>query len=191
MWFTAWLVLFLGGFMALPVILIAPAETMPADVIVHQAMDADSDADAYVVELYRQAVAGKIVCVSSQVGCDVYPADYVARHLVALGVRQEDVLILRLSAADCWAEHLPDMIEYIRSQGWSRVLLVVNPLSSRFDGWVARRYFGRAGLQLATTYSPRDRQACVQNWWRTHAKAQRMISNAVRVVLDLLYAQCR
>lgn len=191
MWLTAWLAVLVGAFMALPVILIAPAETVSADVIVHQYMDAGSDADAYVAQLYHQSVARKIVCVSSQVGCDVYPADYVARHLVTLGVREEDVITLRLSGVACWAESLPEIIEYLRDQRWSRVLLVMDPIGSRFDGWVARRYFERAGLQLAITYSPGDRQASVQGWWRTHAKAQRMIGNAVRVALDLVYPQCR
>jgi hypothetical protein len=185
------LVLLAGGFMALPAILIAPAEVMPADVMLHLDMNAHSDADAYVSRLHQQGVAGNIVCISSQAACDVYPADYVARHLVTLGVPEENVSTLHLSSRSCWAKYLPDVVEYVRRRGWQSALLVVDPIGSRFEGRVARRYFDRAGLQLAITYSSRDRQECVQGWWRTHSKAQRMVRGAVTSALDMLYPQCR
>ena len=181
----------LAGFFALPWLLIAQAELTHADVILHLHMDAHADADAYVAQLYKQGHAREIVCVSAQAACDVYPADDAARHLIALGVPREDVSTLYLPIRDCDAEYVRQMVEYAQAQGWHSALLVVNPIGSRSRRRLVRRYFGQVGMRAAVTYSPRDRQAFVHQWWRTHAPAQRMIAAAMHSVLDWLYPQCR
>ena len=183
--------LVVAGLVALPWLLIAPAEAMRADVILHLAIDPHSDADFYVAQLYKGGLAGKIVCVSAQVACDVYPADDAARHVIDLGVRREDVLTLHLPIVDCGLENLSRIVEYVQGQGWHSALLVVNPVGSRLGRGVRRRYFGQAGVSTAVTYSPQDRQEFVHQWWRTHTKAQRMVAVVMYAVLDLLYPECR
>jgi len=180
-----------AGVWALPWILIAPAELIRSDVILHLAIDPHSDADFYVAQLYKQGYARKIVCVSSQVACDVYPADDAARHVMALGVPREDVLTLHLPMVDCGVENVLRIVEYVQEQGWNSALLVVNPVGSRPGRRSTRRYFSQASVSTAVTYSPQDRQEFVHQWWRTHTKAQRMITVAMHAGLDLLYPECR
>lgn len=180
----------LAGVAALPWLLVAPAQPGKAEVIVHLALDPHSHADFYVARLYEQGLAGTIVCVSSQIACEVYAADHAARHLVALGVPEADVLTLHLPQRECGAANLPRLVEYVQAHGWQNVLLVVNPVGSRPATWLASRYFGRAGIDLAMTYSPRDRRSFLHQWWHTHAKAQRMVTAALQAGLDLLYPQC-
>jgi len=107
-------VLGISGFFALPWMLIVPAELTYADVILHLAIDPHSEADFYVAQLYKQGRARKIVCMSPQVACDVYPADDAARHVMTLGVPREDVLTLHLPIVDCGAEHLPRIVDYMQ-----------------------------------------------------------------------------
>lgn len=177
--------------LSLPWWLIAPAEVTRADVILHLAMEPHADADLYVAQLYKQGRAGKIVCVSAQIACEVYPADDAAHHVIALGVPREDVSTLHLPIADCEAKNFPRIVEYVQTQGWHSALLIVNPVGSRSRRRLAQRYFGQAGLNVAVTYSPQDRQEFVHQWWRTHTKAQRMTATVMHVVLDLLYPECR
>ena len=99
--------------------------------------------------------------------------------------------MLHLPLTDCWAEELALLVEHVKAQGWKSVLLVVNPVDSRFGRRLAQRYFGREGIRVAITYSPRDEQELRHEWWRAHWKIQRMTSTAVKSALDLLYPQCR
>ena len=110
---------------------------------------------------------------------------------MTLGVPREDVLTLHLPIVDCGAENVPHIVKYVKTQGWHSVLLVVNPVGSRPGRRLVRRYFGEAGLSVAVSYSPRDRQEFVPQWWRTHAKAQRMVATAMYSGLALLYPECR
>jgi hypothetical protein len=159
-------------------------------VILHLAIDPRSDSNLYVAELYRQGMASKIICVSSPVAWEAYPADYARRHLIALGVPEEDVSALHVPLTDCAAEVLPHLVEYVKAGGWRSALLVVAPAGSRLGRQVAERYFNRAGIRVSVTYSLRDRQELLDGWWRTYWKAQRIVSAAMGSALDLLYPQC-
>lgn len=180
----------LAFFLALPLLLIGPAQTTLAEVIVHCAIASHSDADEFIARLYHQKLARKIVCVSTQLSWEVYPADFARQHLIALGVPAEDVLTLHLPPEECRAENLPRVTAYLKSQGWRSALLVLNPAESRFGGWQARRYFSRAEITLAVTYSPRDHAELVSGWWRTHWKAQEIIREALNAALDSIYSEC-
>jgi uncharacterized SAM-binding protein YcdF (DUF218 family) len=149
-----------------------------------------SDADLYVAKLYAEGSAPRILCVSSHVSCAVYPADYAARHLEALGVPEGALSTLHLPLVDCGEENLRRVVEHVQAQGWKSALLVVGPIGSRPGRRLTQRYFDQAGIRVAMTYSPRDRANFVDGWWRTHAKAQRMIAAAMHAALDLLHPQC-
>ncbi len=178
-------------FFALPQLLIAPMKTAQADVILHAAMDLHSKSDDYVVDLYRRGVAGKIICVSSQISWEVYPADFARERLISLGVPAQDVVSLHLPLAPCDAMKLPLIVDFVKSRGWKSVLWIGRPESSRYAGWLGRRFFEKEGLDVTASYAPGDRDELTQSWWRTHWKVQRFVGTAMNISLDLLYSECR
>jgi hypothetical protein len=178
-------------FLALPALLIAPASAAKSDVILYGAMSKHSMADKYVIDLYRQGVARKIVCVSSQVSKDLYPSDYVRDSLISQGVPAEDVISMRLPLAPCGGADLPKIVEFVKANGWKSAQYVTHPEDSRYFGSLARRFFERDGIALAVSYSPEDKEELTMNWRRTHWKAQRIVSEAMIIALDRFYSECR
>ena len=180
----------LVSFFSLPGLLISEPRTMASDVIIHLAISPHSDADFYVAALYRQKVAGRILCVSSQISWEVYPADYARQHLIELGVPPQYVLTLHQPIAACPAQTMPRLVELVSRNGWRTATLVVRPSDSRATARLAARYFKRAGIVTAVTYSPQDDELLKSGWWRTHWKAQQMVDSAANVALDALYPEC-
>ncbi|MGH9769789.1 MAG: hypothetical protein ACREAB_20385 [Blastocatellia bacterium] len=178
-------------FFALPMLLIAPANVARSDVILHGSVSTHSAADEYVAKLYRQGVARKIVCVSSQVSWELYPGDYAREHLISLGVPAEDVLSLRLPIAPCGAVVLPTIVEFVKAHGWKSALLITHPEDSRYAARAYRGFFEREGIATAVSYAPEDREELTRNWWRTHWKTQRMVGETMAITLDLFYSECR
>jgi uncharacterized SAM-binding protein YcdF (DUF218 family) len=178
-------------FFALPALLIAPASVAKSDVILHGAISKHSAADKYVIDLYRQGVARKIVCFGSQVSRELYPSDYVRESLISQGVAAEDVISLRLPLAPCDGASLPMIVEFVKANGWKSVLYVTHPEDSRYTNNLARRFFEREGIALAVSYSPEDREELTRSWWRTHWKTQRMVGEAMIIALDRFYSECR
>jgi hypothetical protein len=189
------LALFITGglalFFALPTLLIAAPQAEKVDVILHNAIDARSQTDAYVAELYRQGFAGKIVCISSQVSWETYPADYARQHLIYMGIPEQNVLVLHLPIPDCQATSFRRIAEYVKSQGWQRALLLSYPQQSRYDKWLAGKIFEKQNIGLAVTYPPDDEAELTTSWWREHWKVQRMINGAIIIPLDRIYSECR
>jgi len=178
-------------FFALPKLLIAPANATKSDVILHSSISPHSAADEYVADLYRQGVARKIVCVSTQVSWELYPGDFAREHLISLGVPAEDVISMRLPTVPCPAVNLPRIVELVKANGWRSALWVTQPEDSRYAGRLTRRFFEREGVALAVSYAPKDREEVTQNWWTTHWKTQRMVGEVMSDTLDLFYSECR
>jgi hypothetical protein len=179
-------------FFALPTLLIAPASVAKSDVILHSAIsDKHSAADKYVIDLYRQGVAGKIVCVGSQISRELYPSDYVRESLISRGVPAEDVISLRLPLAPCGGMNLPRIVEFVKANGWKSALYITLPEDSRHTNNLARRFFEREGIAIAVSYSPDDREELTRSWWRTHWKTQRIFGEAMSITLDRFYSECR
>ena len=176
--------------LSLPWLLIAPPQTPPSDVILHYAIASNTDADEYVVQLYRQGVAKKIVCINLGSECGNY-TEYARQHLLELGVPAEDVLTLPLPSTDCLAANLPRFTAMAKAQGWQQSLLVLRPSVTRTDGGLAAKYFSRAGLRLAVTSAPGERQRFTFFWWTKHETAQAMIEAIVNGMLDQVYPECR
>jgi uncharacterized SAM-binding protein YcdF (DUF218 family) len=172
-------------------LLIAPASEAKSDVILHGAISKHSAADKYVIDLYRRGMARKIVCVGSQVSPDLYPGDYVRESLISQGVPAEDVISLRLPIAPCGAAQLPRVVEFVKANGWKSALYVTDPEDSRYTDNLARRFFERDGVAFAVSYSPEDREELTRSWWRIHWKTQRMIGEAMIIILDRFYSECR
>jgi hypothetical protein len=179
------------SFFALPGLLIAAPQTGRVDAILHTVIDPRSSSDQYVVGLYHQGVASKIVCVSSQISVDLYPADYAREHLISLGIPAENVLSLRLPVTDCAAQSLKLIADYLKSSGGRSALLVCNPEDSRYGSFLARRVFDRQQLNLFVTYAPEDKEELTSQWWRTHWKVQRFVGQVINIPIDLLYSECR
>jgi hypothetical protein len=178
-------------FFTLPKLLIAPVKVMPSDVILHTAIDPHSKADDYVMSLYRQGIGSKIVCISSQITWEVYPADYAREHLISLGARAEDVMSLHMPLAPCSALNVPIIVEFVKSRGWKRVLLIGPPEDSRYAARLAGKFFEREGIALAVSYAPEDGEEVTRAWWRTHWKVQRFTSEVMNIALDVFYSECR
>jgi hypothetical protein len=178
-------------FFALPALLIAPANVAKSDVILHGAMSKQSTADKYVIDLYRQGVARKIVCVSSQISRELYPGDYVRESLISQGVPAEDVVSLRLPLAPCGGMDLPRIVEFVKANGWKSAIYVTHPEDSRYTNHLARRFFEREGIALAVSYSPEDKEELTRSWRLTHWKMQRFVGEAMIITLDRFYSECR
>lgn len=179
------------GCFSLPWWLIAPAETVQSEVILHLAVNDQSEGDEYVAELYRQGMARQIVCVSTAIAWHVYPADYARQHLIALGVPAENVQTFYPPFLDCRAEALAVIADFVKRRGWQSVLMVVDPAVSGRNKSLAQPMFARARIGFAITYAPRDRERLLEHWWREHWKTQRLSSEALDAVVDLFYAKCR
>jgi hypothetical protein len=178
------------AFFALPGLLIATPHTERVDAILHTVIDPRSSSDEFIVGLYRQKLASKIICVSSQISVDVYPADYAREHLISLGIPAENVLSLRLPMTDCAAQSFKPIADYLKTNGWRTALLVCNPEDSRYGGWLGRRVFNRHQLDLFVTYAPQDKEELTSEWWKTHWKVQRFIGQVINIPIDLLYSEC-
>ena len=121
-------------FFALPWLVIGPADKpREADVILHFALAEELHGDEYAVELLRQGQAKHIVCLSAQASWQVYAADYARAHLIELGAPADQVSVLHTPRLECRKQVLPFIAEYVKQQGWRRVLMVVEPTVSRAD----------------------------------------------------------
>ncbi len=183
--------LLLLGFFSLPWWLIAPAETVPAEVVLHLAMSDGSKADEYVAELYRQGSVRQVVCMSTAIAWQVYPADYARQHLIALGVPAENVLTFYIPFMDCRAEALAAIADFVKQGGWRSALMVVDPSVSGRNKHLGQPLFAREQIKFAVTYAPRDRERLLDHWWREHWKTQRLVGEALDAIVDLFYAKCR
>jgi uncharacterized SAM-binding protein YcdF (DUF218 family) len=179
-------------FAFLPKLLLAPANAIPADVILHSATSSHrSEADDYVAQLYQQKLAKKIVCISRAESCGVYAADDSRRRLLERGIPAEDVLTLYLPRTECVAPSFPHMVEMAKANGWQRAMLIVAPLRSRVTGNIAMKYFQQAGMQLSVAYAPQAAQEITTRWWRDHQTAQNTIEALISTVIDPIYPECR
>jgi uncharacterized SAM-binding protein YcdF (DUF218 family) len=178
-------------FFTLPAMLIAPASEAKSDVILHGAISKHSTADKYVIDLYRRGVARKIVCASSQISWELYPGDYARDSLISQGLPAEDVISLRLPIAPCGRMNLTKIVEFVKANGWKSVLYVTNPEDSRYLNNMARRSLEIDGVTITVSYSPEDRNELTQDWWRAHWKTQRIFGEAMVVILDRFYSECR
>jgi len=178
-------------FFSLPRLLIAPTQVEKVDVILHNAIDARTTTDDYVAELYRLGYAGKIVCISPQASWETYPADYARKHLIYMGIPEQNIMVLHLPIPDCPAGSFRLIADYVYSQGWKRALLITYPQQSRYEGWLAGKIFEKQKIGLVVTYPPDDEDELTTNWWREHWKVQRMINAAIVIPLDRFYSECR
>jgi hypothetical protein len=178
-------------FFALPALLIAPASVAKSDVILCGAISKHSAADKYVIDLYRQGMARKIICVSSQIAPELYPSDYARASLISQGARADDVVSLRVPLEPCSAPYLAKIVEFVKSNGWKSVLYVTHPEDSRYARRQARRFFEKDGVSIIVSYSPEDRNELMRDWRRTHWKTQRIVGEAMTVALDQFYSECR
>lgn len=178
-------------FFALPAMLIAPPVVAKSDVIVHSAISKHSAADNYVIGLYRQGMARKILCVSSQASWDIYPSDYVRDSLISQGVPAEDVISLRMPIEPCDKAYLTRIAEFMKANGWKSALYITHPESSRYMNSLTRGLFEKEGLTFAVSYSPDDRDELTREWWRAHWKTQRITGEAMVIALDRFYSECR
>lgn len=178
-------------FLSLPRWLITSSPVPVADVILHFPNESSPLTDEYVVDLYRQKIAPKIVCISKPALCELYSADYTRQRLIALGVPAEDVLTLHLPNAECVAPNLPRVAAMVKEHKWQQAVMVVRAPFTRTDGPLANRHFGQFDLRVAVTSAPQDREKFMGRWWTDHKTAQLTIQAAITALLDPLYAECR
>ncbi len=184
--------LLLGGFLLLPRWLVAEPQLQEADLIFHLSIDSHSNADPFIASLYRPGRTRKIICVSGQISWQEYPADYVARHLIELGVPAQAVTAMHMPPdIECGAEGLCVLAKRAREEGARSALLIAQPEDSRHLAPLARRVFGREGLEVFVGYAPADRDELLRDWWRVHWKIQRLIDQSMQISLDQLYSNCR
>jgi len=185
---VATLVLFVEG---LPWLLISEADQGPADAILYLAIDPYSKSDDFVADLYRRKVAPRIVSAGSQVSHQVFQSDFTREHLIKLGVPETSVESLHLPITDCLGESSIFIRDFIAKRGWKRVLVVVNPGSSRYAGRILRNRLQPAGISVGVGYNPAIDAELRDKWWMTHWKAQIMVESLIGPMLDVWYSDCR
>jgi hypothetical protein len=178
-------------FFSLPWLLIRPPETTPSDVIFYSGSGDSEETNQYVVALYNQGLAKKIVCSSGQIAWNTYPADFVREQLLQLGIPAEDVKTFHTPRVDCGADLVPMFLNLCKEQGWQRVLIVANPIASRATQRVLGNRFEQARIQLAITYAPSDREKLSGQWWRQHKQTQMVVQQGIETFVDLFYPHCR
>jgi hypothetical protein len=178
-------------FFSLPALLIAPAIEAKSDVMLCDAISKHSTANKYLLDLYRQGMARKIVCVGSQTSYEIYPSDYMRESLISQGARPEDVISLRAPISPCGKVYLTNLAEFVKSNGWKSALYITHPENSRYSGALARKLFEREGVSLAVSYSRQDGVELARDWRRTHWKAQRLFGEVMIIALDRFYSECR
>ena len=185
------LVLLLGlGFLLLPRLAVDEAENAQADALYLMVFDPRLRTDEYAVQLYRQGLVKKLVCVSNAMTCDVFPADYARQHLIALGVPESDVLMLHTPDTDCRAQLFPPMLKFTQEQGWRRIVWLVDPAGSRMTRRVHQPRYRAQGIEMWVTYPPDARTELLDGWWREHWKVQRLTRDALETTLDWFYVEC-
>jgi hypothetical protein len=177
-------------FFSLPWLLIRPPEPVPSDVILYLGSGDRSETNQYVVDLYHQGLAKKIVCASGQITWNTFPADFVREQLLQLGVPAADVTTFHTPRAECVTDVVSVFLNLFKQEGWQRVLVVVNPITSRTTQRVFGDQFAQAQINLAITYSPAERADLRGLWWRKHKQTQMVIQQAIETVMDLLYPRC-
>ncbi len=169
----------------------APESRANADVILHLASDARLQGDEYVARLFREGLSRNVICASSQASWDLYPADASEAHLIELGVPADAISVLHMPITECEAETIPFLINALSSRNAKSALLVVDPTITRYGEWRARQRFSEAGIRVSTTFEIDDRNRMLDQWWRSHWKAQRVVGAIMNSTLDLMYAPCR
>jgi hypothetical protein len=179
-----------AAYFGLPWLLVGEANPMRADVIIHLAIGERANADDYAAELYRQGVARKIVCASTQVSCKVFGAEYARRRLISLGVPAEDVQVLPMPETACRAQLVAPIYNLMKEHGWQSMLWVVPPAGSRVTRRVVQPKFKSLGIAMDLTYPAHRREEFLDDWWRQHWKMQAMIMEVLNVTVDGFYPEC-
>jgi hypothetical protein len=181
-----------GIFFAIPAIIIRrPDPPQAVAAILHTAVGARSTADDYVISLYRQGYSKRIVCVSSQISHELFPADFTKRNLIERGIPETAVTSLHLPIMECPAMTMDYIADFCQREGWKSVMIVSSPEGNPRAGAAMRLEFQRRGIGLIRTHSPEDAAALQSRWWLTHWKIQRVIGAIMETVLDTIYGDCR
>jgi hypothetical protein len=196
-WLRRLSLMLLGGgllvvavFFSLPWLLIRPAEAARADVILYFNFGESADTDAYVAELYRQGLGQQVVCLSSQITWQTYPADLARERLLKLGLPAASLATFHLPRTQCSAEAAPVLLDFLKQQGWRQVLIVTPPVQSRATQRVFATRFAREQIGLSVTYAPTDHEELRGQWWRKHNLTQKLVGTGIETVLDLFYPHC-
>ena len=177
-------------FFSLPSLLIRPAETARAEVILYFNLGESEATDAYVADLYRQGLSQQIVCVSGQITWQTYPSDLARERLLRRGLPAAAVATFHLPRVQCGAELAPVLLDWLKQQRWSQVLLVTHPVQSRTTQRVFASRFAHEQINLSVTYALADAEAFRGQWWRKHSPTQKLVGTSIETVLDLFYPQC-
>lgn len=179
-------------FFAIPAIVIRrPDPPQAVAAILHTAVGARSTADDYVITLYREGYSTRIVCVSSQISHELFPADFTKLNLIGRGIPETAVTSLHLPIMECPAMTLDYIADFCQREGWKSVMIVSSPEGNPRAGAAMRLEFQRRGIGLIMTHSPEDAAALQSRWWLTHWKIQRVIGAITETVLDTIYGDCR
>lgn len=177
-------------FFSLPGLLIQSSDTKPAEAILYFSVRNGYETDAYVADLYRQGYSKQIVCLSEQLTWQVYPADIARERLITLGLPATNISVLHLPHADCGADVLPTLLNFIHEQKWKSVLLVISPPTSRATQRAFAPQFVKEKIEMAITYAPSELASFQRQWWLAHKPTQMLVQQGIETVLDLLYPHC-
>ena len=160
------------------------------DVTLHTANAAHSGAGKYVIRLYNSGYFTKVVCVSTQIAWNMYPADFARDELVRLGLPKRDVSTLYLPMSECDTDQIMFVADYIANHHWSRVLVIGDPEGSPLAKIKIRKAFEEKGVSVHFTCSPDDYTDLKHDWWRVHWKIQRIVAALIETGSDLVYETC-
>ena len=161
------------------------------DALLHLSVGTKSKADDYVLQLFLDGSAERIVCLSSQISHDLFPSDYAQINLINRGIPADRIDSLHLPIFECPVEVVDYLAQYCHQRQWRTVLVVTNPEGNRRGRRLMRDEFLKQGIELYFAHSPADEHELRTDWWRTHWKIQRLIGAASDLLLDIYFGDCR
>lgn len=134
----------------------------PADLIVALGGDARCLREQRAFELYKQGLGKRIVVSGVPLAWRAHTGDAAKRYLISLGVREDEIIVLRES----WntRREAIDIAKIMKEHGWNSALIVTSPFHSRRALYTFNRY----GQGLTFHSSPVAAEAPEwrpERWW--------------------------
>lgn len=184
--------LLISAVVSLPHLMIPGSDRLqPVDGLLHLSVGTKSRADEYVLKLFQDGYSEQVVCLSSQISHNLFPADFTRINLINQGIPADKISSLHLPIYECPVEVVDFLVQYCLERRWDAVIVVTSPEGNSRGRRLMRDEFRQRGITLYFTHAPQDELELRTDWWRTHWKIQRLIGAISDLLLDLYFGDCR
>lgn len=163
--------------------LIVQDKLAKTDGIVVLAGDDNGERVRQAVELYRQGFAPKLVLSGGPLAWHITSAGWMKKQALALGVPEQFILLQEKSRSTI--EDAKFTLPIVNAQHWKAIILITSPAHTRRAGWVFKKVFGRAHVEVIT-YPVQKSEFHPTGWWRRHEDTQAVMWEYVSLVYYLI-----